>query len=244
MRKVITEFVGTGFLVAVVGLVTVQGVPQAAWVIGMTLAVLVYMGGHVSGANYNPAVSLALVVRGKLGFIAFVPYLLAQFAGGFVGTAIVYGLLGRTFAVLPAEGVEPLRAMLAEALFTGLLCLVVLHTATVAKTANNSYHGLAIGMSVTIGALCVGGISGGGFNPAVVLGPNVLHTLVSGDHRGIDVLGIYLVGPVFGALIATGLFAIQTGEGLFVEEVKEEEEKPTQPGRGRLRIAERDLDAA
>ncbi len=233
MNKYLTEFVGTAFLVTTIGFVCVAGSPAAPFVIGLSLALLVYAGGHVSGANYNPAVSLALVVRGKLSFHDFFPYLIAQVAGGFIGAAVVLGLTGQAFGPMPGEGVSPLRAMLAEALFTGLLCLVVMHTATVGKVAGNSYYGLAIGGSVTVGAVCVGAISGAAFNPAVAVGPSVVRAL-SGDASGLGMLGIYIVGPLFGALVANGVFAIQTGEGFFDEESAAPEEE--RDGAGRLRV--------
>lgn len=244
MNKYLTEFVGTAFLVATIGFAGLHAATMAPLVIGAALAVLVYMGGHVSGANYNPAVSLALVVRGKLTFFDFLPYLAAQVGGAFTGAALVFTLTGHNFGPTPATNVAPLQAMLAEAVFTGLLCLVVLNTATVAKTEGNSYYGLAIGLSVTVGAVCVGPISGGCLNPAVAAGPTLFRVL-RGDLAGVDLLGIYTVGPLFGALVASAVFSLQTGEGLFGEEAKEEpaqEEEPT--GRGRLRISDPRREAA
>jgi len=217
MRKYATEFVGTFFLVATVGFVSVAGSPAAPFVIGLCLALLVYMGGHVSGAHYNPAVSFALVVRGKLSFLDFVPYLVAQVAGGVAGAGLVFTLAGGSFGPAPGAGVDPLRAMFAEAVFTCLLCLVVMHTATLGHVEGNSYYGVAIGGSVTVGAVCVGGISGGAFNPAVALGPAVVAAL-DGNPAGFETLGVYVVGPLFGALVANALFAFQTGEALFTEE--------------------------
>jgi glycerol uptake facilitator-like aquaporin len=135
--------------------------------------------------------------------------------------------------------------MLAEALFAGLICLVALNVSTATKTAGNSYFGLAIGLSVLVGHVCVGPISGGWFNPAVAVGPTVLRA-IRGDLAGLEMLGVYCVGPLFGALVANGIFAMQTGEGLFTEEEKEKEEPATEtgPGRGRLRIVDHHRRAA
>lgn len=238
MHKYLTEFIGVCFFVASIGFISVSGSPAAPFAIGLSLALLVYMGGHLSGAHYNPAVSLALVVRGKLSFFDFLPYLIAQITGAFVGAAMVLALTGKVFGPLPAEGVDPVRAMLAEALFTCLLCLVVLHTATVAKVEGNSYYGLAIGGSVTVGAICVGPISGAALNPAVALGPAVVRAM-QGDAAGLAILGVYVVGPFFGALVANALFAMQTGEGIFAEEPRDETEttpSEDRSGRGRLRV--------
>jgi aquaporin Z len=109
MSKYLTEFVGTCFLVAVVGFAGLHAAAFAPLVVGLALAVLVYMGDHVSGANYNPAVSLAMVVRGKLSFLDFLPYLIAQLGGGLAGAAIVLGLTNQTVTPAPAAGVVPLQ---------------------------------------------------------------------------------------------------------------------------------------
>ena len=78
MNKYLTEFIGTFFLVLTIGLSVLGGTPMAPLAIGAVLMVMVYMGGHVSGAHYNPAVSLAVLLRGKLEARDVVPYVLMQ----------------------------------------------------------------------------------------------------------------------------------------------------------------------
>ena len=96
MKRYLTELIGTFFLVLTVGLSV--GMPMAALAIGSVLMVMVYMGGHISGGHYNPAVSLAVMLRGKLSPIDFVPYIVSQLAGSFLACYVVWIITGKTFA--------------------------------------------------------------------------------------------------------------------------------------------------
>ena len=170
MQRYAAEFIGTFFLVLTIGctgIATGPGViPPLA--IGSVLMVMIYAGGHISGAHYNPAVTLGVFMRGKLPARDIVPYWIAQI-GGAVGAAAAV-LFFRA-----GEPVSPLAASLvsafgAEFLFTFALVYVVLNVATVPANAGNSYFGIAIGFTVLAGAFAVGDISGGAFNPAVAVG--------------------------------------------------------------------------
>jgi aquaporin Z len=208
MRKYLTEFVGTFFLVLTIGLTVTAGTPFAPLAIGLALMTMVYMGGHVSGAHYNPAVSFALLIRGALPRAEFLPYVASQILGATAAAAVVRVLTGQTFAPAPGATATTAAALLAEILLTFALALVVLNVATSSKTQNNSYYGLAIGMTVTVGAFAVGGISGGAFNPAVGIGPTVINaTLGAGTWAN---LWLYLVGPLVGGTLAA--FAFKTQE--------------------------------
>ncbi len=206
MAKYVTEFTGAFFLVLTIGLTVVQEVPLAPLAIGSALMVMVYMGGHVSGAHYNPAVSVALTLAGKLKRRELLPYAASQIAGSLVAAFVVRALVGDYLVVSPGAGVSPGVALLAEALFTAALALVVLNVATDARTEGNSFYGLAIGLTVMTGAFAVGGISGGVFNPAVGTGP-ILVGLGGGGSVG-D-LWLYWVGPVVGAVGAVGVYRVQ-----------------------------------
>ena len=194
MKNLVMEAVGTLFLVASIGL---SGNPLA---IGLTLAVMIYIGGHVSGGHYNPAVSLAVLLRGKLDAGKFVPYVLAQIVGAILGALVVWVLKGETFAPAPAVGAELWKAFLVEVLFTFVLASTVLATATTKATQGNYIYGFAIGLSVTAGALSGGPISGGAFNPAVGVGPIVVHLLNGGG--GASNLLLYLTAPFLGGALA------------------------------------------
>ena len=209
MRKLVTEFIGTYFLVLVIGLTATAGIPDAPLIIGLGLAVMVYMGGSISGAHYNPAVSLAAWLRGALPTAELGPYVMAQLLAAVGAAFTVSCLVGETFAPLPGVGVSAVHALVAEALFTFALVLVVLNVAVSKRTTGNSYYGAAIGLTVAVGAAVAGPISGGAFNPAVGIGPTVVHALCGGGSWG--ALWLYLVGPVAGAAAAAWVFGIQEG---------------------------------
>ncbi len=195
MRYVV-EGVGTFFLVLTIALAAKD--PNAATLapiaVGAVLVALVYAGGHVSGAHYNPAVTLALLLRGACPARDVAPYIAVQLAA-----AVAAGGAARVLA--PAREVAPLpidvgAALLAELLFTFALCFVILNVATARGTAGNGFFGVAIGLVVMAGAFAVGGISGAAFNPAVVLALGLLELAAWGD------LWIHLVGELAGALLA------------------------------------------
>jgi aquaporin Z len=170
-RKYVTEFIGAFFLMFAVGVAALGGsafVPLAA---GGTLMVMVYAGGHISGGHYNPAVTMAALVRRRIGLRDAAAYWIAQAAAG-----VAAGALAR-FVVNPAavktlqlSGHAEVAAAVAELLVTFALCYVVLNVATSKDHPGNGFYGLAIGFTVAAGAFAVGGISGGVFNPAVALG--------------------------------------------------------------------------
>jgi aquaporin Z len=213
MRKWLTEFIGTFFLVLTICLSVLTDAPLAGVAIGASLMVMVYMGGHVSGAHYNPAVSLAVLLRGKLTVQDFIPYVVSQVLGALVAALLAHVILGHapknTFPVAPGSGVSVGSALMVEILYTFALALVVLNVATSRRTEGNSYYGLAIGFTLAAGAIAAGGISGGAFNPAVGTGPTVIHAIF---HDGsLANLWIYWVGPLLGGALAAGVFRFQEG---------------------------------
>ena len=174
MKKYVAEFIGTFFLVLTIGL-TVIGAGAtviAPLAIGAALMVMVYAGGHISGGHYNPAVTLGVLIRGKVKAVDAVPYILAQLAGAAIATMAVR--VFRAGAEVTPMTLQVGPALLAEFLFTFALVYVVLNAATAEGTSGNSFYGLAIGMTVMTGAFAVGSISGGAFNPAVALGISML----------------------------------------------------------------------
>ena len=216
MNKYLTEFIGTFFLVFSIGMAATSDNPLAPLAIGLTLMVMVYMGGHVSGAHYNPAVTVGIFMRGKIGASEIGPYIAAQIAGALVASGAVHFLTGETFAPAPGGEAGVVEVLLAEIIFTFALMLVVLNVATSKATEGNSYYGLAIGFTVPAGAFAVGPISGGAFNPAVGTGPilyNVASTYVAGGIGDISNLWYYWVGPLAGAVLATTVFNMQNPEG-------------------------------
>ena len=173
--KYIYEFIGTFFLVFTVGMTVMN--PNSAGLlaplaIGSVLAVMIFAGGHVSGGHYNPAVSLAVFLRGKLSAQNLWIYWFVQLAAG-----IIAGYLTLYYKGFPSQApieLDALKALIAEFLFTFALCYVVLNVALAKATKGNSFYGWAIGFTVLAGAYAVGSISGAAFNPAVALGVTVM----------------------------------------------------------------------
>lgn len=199
MKKLLVEFIGTFFLVFVVLL---SGNPLA---IGCILMVMVYMGGHISGAHYNPAVTLAVLVRGRIKMNEAIMYMVIQILGAIVAAVGYYLVYGKTAAPAPAPGFNIIKPLLIEVIFTFALASVVLNSATSKNTAGNSFYGLAIGFTVLAAAFAGGPISGGAFNPAVGTGPILIDTII-GHHDSIKNIWIYLVGPFVGGGIAGLVF--------------------------------------
>ena len=208
MDRYVTELIGTFFLVFTIGMVVIAGIASAPLAIGSMLMVMVYMGGHVSGAHYNPAVTIAAWLRGALPKGDVLPYIAAQVFGAWLAASAVNLITGSTFAPAPGADYGLGAVMLAEILVTFALVLVILHVATAPDTKGNSYFGLAIGFTVAAGAFAVGGVSGGAFNPAVGIGPILVDTLMGSGSIGN--LWIYIVAPVLGGLAAVPVFKLQT----------------------------------
>ena len=203
MKNYITEFIGTFFLVLTIGL---TGDPLA---IGVMLMVMVYMGGHISGAHYNPAVSIAMIFRGLLSIKEAINYILSQLAGAFLAAIFVQWVGGSVMEVGPSNTASVLQILSVEAIFTFALVLVILNVATNPKTEGNSYYGLAIGFTVMAGAFAGGGISGGAYNPAVGTGP-ILVDAIMGEGNTLSNFWYYLAGPIVGAVTAAYVYKLTT----------------------------------
>jgi len=170
-RKLVVEFIGTFFLVFTVGASARTVTSLAPLAIGAALMVMVYAGGHISGGHYNPAVTLAALVRGRINGGDAIGYWVAQLVAGLVAAYVVRATVPPSPAhALAPQGHALVSALVVELLFTFALAYVVLNVATSKDHPDNSFYGLAIGFTVLAGAIAVGGISGGAFNPAVVLG--------------------------------------------------------------------------
>ena len=174
-RALGAELIGTFFLVFTVGASVRSGSSLAPLAIGSVLMVMIYAGGHISGGHFNPAVTMAALVRGRLGFGEAVGYWITQFVAGVLAALVVRGVVAPGSATtLNLSGRAMGAALVVELLFTFALAYVVLNVATSKDHPDNSFYGLAIGFTVMVGAIAVGGISGGAFNPAVLLGGAVM----------------------------------------------------------------------
>jgi aquaporin Z len=198
-RKLVVEFIGMFLFVFTVGMATNKAGAGALapLAIGSILMVMVFAGGHISGGHFNPAVSTAVRLRGRMTNEEFGAYLVTQFAAALLAGLLVRYVGGREAqAVVASDG----KMLIVEFLFTFALAWVVLNVATARGTEGNSFYGLAIGFTVVAGALAVGGISGGAFNPAIALG-----AMVTGLFQWSNIW-IYLIADFLGAAAAAWAF--------------------------------------
>lgn len=203
MKKYIVEFIGAFFLILTIGCTVIApgAGDMAPLAIGSVLAVMIFAGGHISGGHYNPAVTLAVTLRGKCTWADALGYWAAQILAA-VAAALTVEFLKGTTAMAAVSAMTPNvpPALVAEFLFTFALCYMVLNVATAKGTAGNSFYGLAIGFTVLVGAYAVGGISGGAFNPAVAVGISLLGLSAWAN------IWIFLVANFAGAVVAALIF--------------------------------------
>jgi aquaporin Z len=220
--KYVYEFIGTFFLVVTVGMVVIgpgaAALGFAPLAIGTVLAVMIFAGGHVSGGHYNPAVSLAVFLRGdkkEFSITDMLIYWVVQLVAGFVAALVALYLKGALSAAggeavaVPVVDVNAvlIPALIAEFLGTFALTYTVLNVATAKATSGNSFYGWAIGMAVLASAYAFGGISGGAFNPAVAVGITQMGVTGWGN------IWIYWVAQLVAAVVAAYTFkAAHPGE--------------------------------
>jgi aquaporin Z len=203
MKKPLVEFIGTFFFVLTIGLAVIDPGAGAITplVIGSSLMLMIFAGGHISGGHYNPAVTLAVTMRGKCQPAEAPLYMIGQLLGAAAASWVVCFLRGQATmdAITPmTQAIGP--ALTAEFLYTFALCWVVLNVATAKGTVGNSFYGLAIGFTVMAGAATVGSISGGAFNPAVALGITLMGL------SSWSAIWIFLVANFAGAAAAALVF--------------------------------------
>jgi aquaporin Z len=201
LNKYVVEFIGTFFLVATVGFTVLKpgdAGAMAPLAIGSALMVMIFAGGHISGGHFNPAVTLAVCLRGKCPVADVIPYMLAQVLGAAAAAAAVLYVKGNPTVTAATPDVP--RALLAEFLFTFALCYVVLNVATAQGTSGNSFYGLAIGFTVLVGAYSVGSVSGGAFNPAVAAGITIMGLSLPAN------IWIFLAANFAGSVVAALIF--------------------------------------
>jgi aquaporin Z len=199
LRKCVVEFIGTFFLIFVIGCVSSQAhVFLGPLAIGAALMVMIFAGGHISGAHYNPAVTIGVWIRGACNGLQAGCYIIAQILAAFVASIAVPMLFGHT--ITPSATGSTGQVILAEFLGTFALVYTVLNVATAPATAGNSFYGLAIGFTVFVQAVAVGSVSGGAFNPAVAVAASLLGA-VKGQH-----LVIYWLSELIAAAAAAGVF--------------------------------------
>ncbi len=207
MRNAVVEFIGTFFLVLTAGSAVLSGSPGVIGplAVGAGLMAMIYAGGHISGAHYNPAVSLGVLLRGRLSAAELAPYWIAQVAGAAAAAGVVLFLRG---AAASPTVTQPGPAFVAELAFTFALVYVVLNVATAKRTSGNSYFGLAIGFTVLAGAFAVGSVSGALFNPAVAVAAVIVGLLPA------NMIWLYVIAELLGGTLAAFVFRFLNPEDL------------------------------
>jgi aquaporin Z len=219
MRTYVTEFIGTFGLVFTVGCAVMSGSSLAPLAVGAALMVLVYAGAHISGAHYNPAVTLGVFLRGKLPRTAVAPYVIAQFVGAFLAAWLAkFTMHPGVIQALSTSGAHAIfSAMFAEFFFTFALVYVVLNVATSKDQPGNQFFGLAIGFIFAAGGFAVGAVSGAAFNPALAFGDMLMGLLNWANFY------IYLIANLLGGAVAAIAFTYlnpdDAGEGLLAGNV-------------------------
>jgi aquaporin Z len=199
--KLVSEFIGTYLLTATVGFNVLSASAAGAWSIGACLMCMVYALGNCSGAHFNPAVTLSILLSGR-GIIETkqaLYYMGVQTLAAICAGLTYVAVLGQSFKVAP--GLTWARTGLGEIIFTALLCFVVLSVATVQKP-NKDFFGLAIGSVITAAGFA-GASMGLMLNPAVGIGADFAN-LVKGGHFGGSI--VYAGLEAAGAAVAVGLF--------------------------------------
>ena len=199
-QKLTTEFIGTFFLSLTICTAAVYGSAgeYAPFGIAATLMVMIYAGGHISGAHYNPAVTVSIYLRGACEKDEVLPYIASQVIAAVSAAIVVENLLRPNEVVTGFElGTD---AIVAELLFTFALAYVILNVATTESTSGNGYFGAAIALVVLAGAITVGSISLASFNPAVTSALIVSGKLALADSW------MHFVPQFVGAVLATYVY--------------------------------------
>jgi aquaporin Z len=206
MRKYITELIGTFFLVLAVCLT--GGNYLAPIGVGCLLATLIYMGYNISGAHYNPATTLAVLISGKISIKDSLWYILFQFIGSFAAAYFFFAIWGRNIGVpRPNMEINILKPFALEMVFTFILILIILFVATSKKTAGNSYYGIAIGLTMVGLSIAGAFISGAAFNPAIAAGPILTDVLFGTCKCNASAYAwIYFTAPFIGSAAAAFTF--------------------------------------
>lgn len=202
VSKLVSEFLGTYMLVLTVGLNVLGKSNAGAFSIAASLMCMIFALGTCSGAHFNPAVTVAIMCRGKCAVVDGLEFIGTQIVAGILA-AYTYTIIngGKTFQLNPGTYTWAQVAQ-AEFVFTFVLCFVVLSVATV-RSPLSEYFGFAIGMCVTVGGCAIGKISGGSLNPAVSIGISMSHIIDGGvgwpclAYTAVEILAGVLASVVF-----------------------------------------------
>ena len=200
--RLLAEFLGVFFLClfgigAIMNGVDITGVALAH---GLAIFIAICAFAHISGAHFNPAVTIALAATKRIAPVGAVAYIVAQLIGAAAAAAVLksaFGTLGGVPAL--ADGVTTSTGILIEAVATFILMIVIMGVAVDSRGTFSIVAGLPIGMAIVGDIFFAGPATGAAMNPARWFGP----ALVTGDMGSAL---IYLVGPIVGALVAVFVY--------------------------------------
>ncbi|MEO6691815.1 MAG: aquaporin [Saprospiraceae bacterium] len=207
IKRSLAEFLGSFFLCLVICLTAMSSHPEfTPFAAGFILLAMVYASGHISGAHFNPMVTIAVLLRGKIQLNMAPVYILSQCLGaGLAGVIAILLSANKQVTALDLSNI-PLEAILAEFIGSFALAYVVLNVATAKNTQGNDYYGMAIGLTVCGLALALGGVSGGVFNPAVAIALGVSKLSMFSN------LWIQWIGELLGGIMAALVFVFLNGK--------------------------------
>jgi len=215
-KALLMEFIGTFFLMFVFA------ASGNAIAVALVLMLMVYLGANISGGQYNPAITFGLFIAGKLPSEKVVGYIITQFIAGLSAIAVFTLLGGKDLLVRPAESASLFQAALAEIMFSFTLVLTVFVTMVDRKYIENQFFGIAVGLNILVGAFSVGAISGGIFNPVLGIAPQI-YRLFTGNSIIPEVIALYLIAPIFGAMLASIVYGIIGGKEKHTHEHKDKD---------------------
>jgi MIP family channel proteins len=206
-RACLAEFLGTFALVffGTLAIATGGSITAVALTHGLVIAIMIYSVGHISGAHFNPAVTIAMLYRKTIDMQTGIAYMLTQLTAGVIA-AIAHASLFPTGSKvnfgsnLPAPGVSDLNILILEILLTFFLVFVVFSTA-VSKKTPVGWHGFAIGLIITVDIFAGGPITGASMNPARSFGPAIV-SYFSGLDNALQSHHLYWIAPILGGLLA------------------------------------------
>ena len=209
MRRYVVEFIGTFFLILTIFMLVLGGNDETVILapigIGAMLIGVIYAGGHISKAHYNPAVTLACFLSGTFPKNRVMGYIIAQLLAALLAPIVARLMLEKIVLTEP-EALVTIPSLIAEFLGTFALIFVILNVAIAKGTEGNNFYGMAIGLTVIGGIYTFGDISGAAFNPAVAL------SICLNGLKFISDIWIYLVANILGAVVATYTFLFVTGK--------------------------------
>ena len=215
-KKLVAEFIGTFVLVFFAcGVAAVLGcngaTPNAAYgltavAFGLVIVAMAYSIGQVSGCHINPAVSLAMLIRKQLTAKDFVGYVIAQFAGGIAGAAILGAIFGWDCG-FGANNVNPgiAQSIVVEVILTFVFVFAILGVTS--KVKNSAVSGIVIGLSLTLVHILGIALTGTSVNPARSFGP----ALFAGG-EALSCVWVFILAPLVGGVLAALVYGFLAGK--------------------------------